>query len=146
MTSVRPHMNAHPTANTPNTPRRKSSGTGINCKFDTMGYMGLMEVIRQYAVPRGSAALWFLGQNGFIFKSAAGAVIGVDLYLTNSCAATAKNGMNMNRAVPVLIEPEELSVDYYVVTHNHQDHTDPETIARLGHKDTARFVGPNPSC
>ena len=31
-------------------------------------------------------------------------------------------------------------------THNHQDHTDPETIRRLRHKDTAQFVGPQPSC
>ena len=44
--------------------------------------------------------------------------------------------------MPVLLPPEEVEVDVYTCTHNHQDHTDPETIRRLRHKDTAQFVGP----
>jgi L-ascorbate 6-phosphate lactonase len=52
----------------------------------------------------------------------------------------------MNRNVAVLIEPEEVDVDLYVCTHNHLDHTDPGTLARLTHRDTAQFVGPHPSC
>jgi L-ascorbate 6-phosphate lactonase len=54
--------------------------------------------------------------------------------------------MDFSRQVPVLIPPEELDVDVFVCTHNHQDHTDPETIERLRHKDTMSFVGPHPSC
>jgi L-ascorbate 6-phosphate lactonase len=105
-----------------------------------------MREIRESSVPRGSVAFWFLGQNGFIFKTAEGTVVGTDLYLTNSCAATAPNGMNMSRMAPVLIPPEEVDVDLFVCTHNHQDHTDPETIERLRHKDTMSFIGPHPSC
>jgi len=105
-----------------------------------------MREIREFPVDRGAVALWWLGQNGFIFKSHEGTLVGVDLYLTNSCAAKAPNGMDLNRKVPVLIPPEELDVDVFACTHNHQDHTDPETIDRLRHKDAEQFVGPHPSC
>ena len=50
--------------------------------------MSLMREIREFTVPRGSVAFWFLGQNGFVFKSDGGTVVGTDLYLSNSCAAT----------------------------------------------------------
>src|SRR4051812_35836411 len=48
--------------------------------------MSLMSDIRAFPVPKNSVALWWLGQNGFIFKSHEGTVISTDLYLTNSCA------------------------------------------------------------
>ncbi len=48
--------------------------------------------------------------------------------------------------MPVLIEPEEVNLDLFACTHNHQDHTDPETIRGLRNKDTMLFLGPPPSC
>ncbi len=105
-----------------------------------------MREIRAFRADRGSFAMWWLGQNGFIFKSPDGAVLSTDLYLTDSCANLAPPGMDLHRQVPVLIPPEEIDVDLFACTHNHQDHTDPETISRLRHKDTALFVGPHPSC
>jgi L-ascorbate 6-phosphate lactonase len=107
--------------------------------------MELMREIRSYPVERGSAAIWWFGQNGFIFKSAEGVVLATDMYLTDSCVGLVP-GLDLSRRVPVLIEPEDLDVDVYACTHNHQDHTDPETLRRLRHKDTAQFVGPAPSC
>src|SRR5258706_320641 len=108
--------------------------------------MTLMGEIRDFPVERGAVALWFLGQNGFVFKTHEGTVVATDLYLTNSCAAIAPSGMDLSRRVPVLIPPEEVDVDLYVCTHNHQDHTDPETIERLRHRDTTHFIGPHPCC
>jgi L-ascorbate 6-phosphate lactonase len=106
-----------------------------------------MQSIRAFPVPAGSAAVWWLGQNGFIFKSSEGTLVSTDLYLSNSCAeAHAGSGIDFSRAVPVLITPEEIDVDVYTCTHNHLDHTDPQTIARLRNRDTAQFVGPHPSC
>jgi L-ascorbate 6-phosphate lactonase len=107
--------------------------------------MTLMERIRSYAVPRNSIALWWLGQSGYIFKSPEGTLASTDLYLTDSCR-TLVNGLDMSRRVPVLIEPEDLNLDVFCCTHNHQDHTDPETIRRLRNKDTSVFLGPQPSC
>ncbi|HZT31443.1 MAG TPA: MBL fold metallo-hydrolase [Bryobacteraceae bacterium] len=109
--------------------------------------MSLMQEIRGYEVPRNAVAIWWLGQNGFIFKTTEGTLVSTDLYLTNSCAeAYAGSGINLERRIPVLIPPEEANVDLYTCTHNHLDHTDPETIGRLCHKDTAQFVGPHPTC
>jgi L-ascorbate 6-phosphate lactonase len=96
-------------------------------------------------VERGSVVLWWLGQNSFIFKSPEGTLASVDLYLTDSCNGLVP-GMDLARQVPVLIPPEEVDVDLFACTHNHQDHTDPETLRRLRNKDTAMFVGPHPSC
>lgn len=107
--------------------------------------MSLMRAIREFAVPRNSVALWWFGQNGFIFKSPEGTLAGVDLYLTDSCAGLVP-GLDMHRRVPVLIPPAEIDVDVFTCTHNHQDHTDPETIRALRNKDTMHFVGPHPSC
>jgi L-ascorbate 6-phosphate lactonase len=112
-----------------------------------MAGMSLMQEIRSYAVPRNAMALWWLGQNGYIFKSAEGTLVSTDLYLTNSCAeAYAGSGINLDRRIPILLPPEEVEVDVYTCTHNHMDHTDPETIERLRNKDTMQFVGPHPTC
>ncbi len=109
--------------------------------------MSLMSDIRAWPVPKGEVGIWWLGQNGFLFKSPEGTLVGVDLYLTDSCAALgAAIGVNTSRAVPVLIQPDQLDLDLFACTHNHQDHTDPETIRNLRDKDTFQFLGPHPSC
>jgi L-ascorbate 6-phosphate lactonase len=107
--------------------------------------MSLMQQIRDFPVPKGNLALWWFGQNGYIFKSPEGTLAGVDLYLTNSCDGLHPE-VNLARQVPILISPEELDVDVFVCTHNHQDHTDPETIRNLRNRDTMQFVGPHPTC
>jgi L-ascorbate 6-phosphate lactonase len=107
--------------------------------------MSLMREIRGFPVPKGSVALWWFGQNGYIFKTPEGTLASVDLYLTDSCACL-HEGLNLSRRVPVLIPPEELDVDVFACTHNHQDHTDPETIRNLRNKDTMQFIGPHPTC
>jgi L-ascorbate 6-phosphate lactonase len=104
-----------------------------------------MNVIRASRVPRGAVGMWWLGQNGFIFKTPEGLTFSTDLYLTNSCESLVP-AMNLTRQVPVLIRPEEINVDLFCCTHNHQDHTDPETVRRLRNRDTTHFIGPHPSC
>ena len=106
--------------------------------------MGLMNDIRASRVPKGAVGMWWLGQNGFIFKTPEGLTFSTDLYLTNSCEGLVPP-MNLTRQVPVLIPPEEVNVDLFCCTHNHQDHTDPETVRRLRNRDTTHFIGPHPS-
>lgn len=107
--------------------------------------MSLMREIREFQVPKKSVALWWFGQSGYIFKTAEGTLTSVDLYLTDSCNGLV-SGMDFSRQVPVLIAPEELDVDIFTCTHNHQDHTDPFTVRGLRNKDTTHFVGPHPTC
>jgi L-ascorbate 6-phosphate lactonase len=109
--------------------------------------MSLMSDIRAFPVPKKSVAIWWLGQSGYIFKTPEGTLVTTDMYLTNSCATAYSDlGMDLSRRVPVLIPPEQLDVDIYCCTHNHMDHTDPETIRGLRNKDTGQFVGPHPTC
>src|SRR5262245_66519880 len=92
-----------------------------------------MMAVRQHRVEKGSVALWWLGQNGFLIRSPRGITISVDAYLTNWCQVQygERIGLNLNRRVPVFVEPEELDVDLFLCTHSHEDHADPETIRRL---------------
>lgn len=107
--------------------------------------MSLMHEIRAFPVEKGAIGIWWFGQNSFIFKSPEGTLASVDLYLTDSCRDLVP-GMDMSRKVPVLLPPADVQVDVFTCTHNHQDHTDPETIRQLRNKDTMQFVGPHPSC
>jgi L-ascorbate 6-phosphate lactonase len=102
-----------------------------------------MQSIRGYAVPEDALAIWFLGQNGFLLKDASDVLIGIDLYLTNSCAQSfAHLPYRVDRQLPVFIEPEDLDIDVFLTTHSHEDHADPETIRRLDKERPIRFLGP----
>ncbi len=103
----------------------------------------LRRQIKEFSVPKGSIGLWWFGQNSFIFKSPEGTLASVDLYLTDSCASL-PYPVNLSRQVPIPLSPDEMEVDVFACTHNHQDHTDPETILNLIHKDSMRFAGPHP--
>ncbi len=106
-----------------------------------------MQAVRQFKVDKGSAALWWLGQMGYLIKTPGGALLSVDAYLTNSCRKIGEAiGLNMDRKVPIFIEPEELEVDHFLCTHSHFDHADPETIERLRKPVIESFVGPGLAC
>jgi L-ascorbate 6-phosphate lactonase len=102
-----------------------------------------MRSIRHCPVPVDSLAVWYLGQNGFILKDHTGLVIGIDLYLSNSCASTFSHlPFRLDRQLPVFVEPEDLDVDVFIATHSHDDHADPETIRRVDKKRAIQFFGP----
>lgn len=102
-----------------------------------------MRSVREFQVPSGSLAVWFFGQNGFLLKAGSGPLIGIDLYLTNSCAERfAHLPFRLDRQLPVFVEPEDIDVDVFLTTHSHDDHADPETLRRLHHWRDIHFVGP----
>ena len=99
----------------------------------------LMQEIRAFPVEKRSVAMWWLGQNGYIFKTPEGTLLSTDMYLTDSCAPLgADAGMDLARRVPVLIRPEELDVDLLV-------RSKPENIYRgkLSFLKVAQEANPN---
>lgn len=90
-----------------------------------------MQAVRTHRTPVNSVTLWWLGQAGFILKSPDGKIVVLDPYLSNSCKALGEQaGFNMDRQVPPLLSPADLvGVDLYALTHSHQDHLDPDTLA-----------------
>ncbi len=101
-----------------------------------------MDRILKHKLKDNQAALWFLGQSGFVIKSA-GVTVAIDPYLSDSVA---KVSPQLKRRFPPPLEPSALNVDIYIATHDHLDHLDPQTIAAYRHKKTTTFVGPRFVC
>lgn len=88
------------------------------------------QIVRE-KIPGGTIGLFWLGQAGFLIKTPGGRLVALDPYLSNSCKALgADAGFNMDRQFPPPISPAELTaVDLIFLSHSHQDHLDPETLA-----------------
>ena len=80
----------------------------------------------------------FLGQAGYLFEQD-GMTVAIDPYLSDSAAASDDR---FKRLYPAPIEPDALRADVYIVTHDHLDHLDPDTIVPYRHRETTQFVAP----
>lgn len=97
-----------------------------------------MKEILDYRLSETQAALWWLGQAGYIIKSG-GMVLAIDPYLSDAAATGAPE---FSRVYPPPLNPELLDVNVYLVTHDHLDHLDPVTISLYRPKNTTTFVAP----
>lgn len=86
----------------------------------------------------GKAVLQFLGQAGYRIESCGKCVL-IDPYLSDSVG---RSDPRFSRLYPAPVDPGELHGDIYIVTHDHLDHLDPETIAGYRHKDSTKFIAP----
>lgn len=94
----------------------------------------------------GQVAIWWLGQSGYVIKTA-NTVLCVDPYLsehlTNKYANTEKPHIRMTRAP--LRGADLRGVRWLFSSHKHSDHLDPETMpALLQANPDARLVLPQP--
>jgi L-ascorbate metabolism protein UlaG (beta-lactamase superfamily) len=91
-------------------------------------------------VPPGAVGIHWFGQSSFAFKDAAGTIVQVDPYFPRERPAD-----RFIHAQPPLDETT-LRTDFVLLTHNHLDHTWPESLLRIaaafGH---CRCVGPEES-
>ena len=92
----------------------------------------LMEEVYSTNVLHGHVAIWWIGQAGYIIKTARGKVLMIDTYLSGGGT----------RMMPPPIEPDEIKCDLYLATHNHVDHADHETIEKIPQGNVGAFVGP----
>ena len=103
----------------------------------------MMDEIREMSVPADGLALWALGQSGFAMKPGDGPLVCIDPCLADPVA---KLNPAWSRLYPPPIEPEALACDVLVITHDHLDHLDPDTISRLTPDAVGMFVGPGNAC
>ena len=75
----------------------------------------------------GTANIWWLGQGSFVFEGTQSGALVVDPYLSNSVGNTG----GPQRLFPVPVEPGDLRISAIFLTHDHIDHTDPETLPAL---------------
>lgn len=94
--------------------------------------------------PASGVRMWWLGQAGFLLRSAQATVL-VDPYLSNSLASKyAHTRFPHIRMMPPPVQPGQLTdVSLVLCTHAHTDHMDPGTLPSVAKASPdARFVVP----
>ncbi len=100
----------------------------------------LADEIGDCRVPAGSVRLWWLGQAGFAFKTHAGKIVYVDPYLSD--AVERLHGFKRLSLSP--IAAEEVRADLVVLSHEHDDHLDPDALPVIAANNPAcRFAAPS---
>ncbi len=85
-------------------------------------------------------ALWYLGCNGFVLKSAAGTIVFIDPYLGTG------DPPRTIRMIPVPFDPTDVrAADAILATHEHTDHVHGPSQAPIMAATGAQFVGPDAS-
>jgi L-ascorbate metabolism protein UlaG (beta-lactamase superfamily) len=91
-------------------------------------------------VPAGRLAVHWFEQSAFAVKNADGVVVLVDPYFPSE--RTPDRYVHLDRPV----DPATLRPDVVLLTHDHSDHTHPESIAAIAeHSPRTLFVGPSES-
>lgn len=78
----------------------------------------------------GATHIFFVGQAGFIIKSASGQMLAIDLYLSD-CVERAEGNIGFKRLLPKILSPDDIQFDAVVCTHQHLDHFDAEAIPQM---------------
>jgi L-ascorbate 6-phosphate lactonase len=103
----------------------------------------VIDAIAQTDIAPGSLGVWSLGQSGFVFKNGAGMTVSIDPCLGDPVREVSEE---WSRLYPSPVQPEEFVCDVMLITHDHLDHLDPQTISRLGRDAVGMFVGPGNAC
>lgn len=91
------------------------------------------------AVPTGAVAMWWIGQAGFVFKTPGGKVVVVDPYLSDAAGRM----FGFKRLTLPPITADDVRADLAVLTHEHADHLDPDSIPIIAKNNPAcRFIAP----
>lgn len=86
----------------------------------------------------GKTHLFFLGQAGFIVKTAAGKYIGYDMYLSD-CVFRMERKEGLERLLPQILDTQSIPFDYIVASHSHRDHFDEDALPEIMRQSNARL-------
>ena len=92
--------------------------------------MRFSEKIKKLKVEPGSVCVVWIGQAGFLLKTAGGKTILIDPYLTDYVYKLFREeeGLAFKRLSAPLFEPDEIEPDYLLISHEHGDHLDMEAL------------------
>ena len=92
-----------------------------------------MNFVNDFAAAKpaeGQVALFWLGQAGFLFKTASGRAIAIDPYFSDHVMRT-ENNIGFKRMVPPPCAADDIVFDVLLISHEHGDHFDIEAIADM---------------
>ncbi len=96
-----------------------------------------MHPFTSLVVPAGSVGIHWFGQSSYALKDAAGTILQVDPYFPSERAPD----RYIHTTSP--LDETTLRTDFVLLTHNHSDHTFPESCLRIHQSFShCRFVGP----
>lgn len=99
-----------------------------------------MHPLADLNVPAGKVAVHWFEQSTFALKDSHGTIVQIDPYFPHNRPAE-----KYIHAEPPLDE-SQLPTDYVLLTHNHSDHTCPESIERIHQTfPEAKYIGPEES-
>lgn len=104
----------------------------------------LVNEINQTRIEPGSLQVWWIGQEGFVFKSPR-QIIYIDPYLSTYAEKITRGKPNEHvRIKPAPMKPEDVNhADIVLCTHDHADHIDPEAIPVIAAQSPrAHFIVP----
>lgn len=90
------------------------------------------------SAPLGHTHLFFVGQAGFIVKTASGKYIGYDLYLSD-CVYRLEKKEGLQRMLPQILDTESIPFDYIVASHAHRDHFDEDALPEIMRNTNAQL-------
>ena len=95
--------------------------------------MKFKEYLESVKVKAGSVCIIWIGQAGFLLKTAGGKIIVIDPYLTDYVynILGSEHGYGFKRMTAPLFQPGEIHIDYLFTSHEHGDHFDVEAIKEL---------------
>lgn len=88
-------------------------------------------------VEKNSLSVFFLGQAGFLLKTSNDKLIAIDPYLSNCC----ERFFGFKRLMYTILSPEEITLDYLLVSHAHYDHFDPDSVPTLMANGKTELIG-----
>ena len=109
----------------------------------------MLQIFNKKEIKRDEILIWWLGGASFYLKSENKKII-IDPYLSNSAYNELKPFFKdpekeLDRLISPPLEPSEIDCDYYICTHDHLDHLDPDTVKGISEKESITFIGPE-SC
>ncbi|MCE5343910.1 MAG: MBL fold metallo-hydrolase [Eubacteriales bacterium] len=94
--------------------------------------MEFMQRVNHTSVPKGSVAIFWLGQAGFLLKTHELHTIMIDPYFSEYVQRVfPEMGQGFKRLMPPPCRAEEVNADVLLISHEHADHFDVDSFALL---------------
>ena len=103
--------------------------------------MRFMERVGRTEVKQGEAAIFWLGQAGFLIKTAKGRQIAIDPYFSDCVQRLIpEKGLGFKRLMLPVCEAGEFDLDVLIISHEHNDHFDVDAVRDLVKGKTAVYT------